>query len=215
MISLSLYSFYRVNEVQRFEYSRPIRKGEKNPDNEFAVKKKNHPQTHATANKTAHGKVCSQRLPQCRIECLCVLCAEILAYHPFKFSEMKTISQTVSLRCLWYSKKVTSALRVFPCSEHTCFPPACIWVFLCAPGPGAGAGVSVINKLSEVPSAYMALCRGQAVRRWVGLTIRCPHLNFTVAQYAGAGSPRAQLNNRPRWMLSSNIILDLYPLGAS
>lgn len=32
------YSFYRVNEVQRFEYSRPIRKGEKNPDNEFAVK---------------------------------------------------------------------------------------------------------------------------------------------------------------------------------
>lgn len=38
MISLSLYSFYRVNEVQRFEYSRPIRKGEKNPDNEFAVK---------------------------------------------------------------------------------------------------------------------------------------------------------------------------------
>ncbi|KAL7990520.1 hypothetical protein Chor_013950, partial [Crotalus horridus] len=26
----------RVNEVQRFEYSRPIRKGEKNPDNEFA-----------------------------------------------------------------------------------------------------------------------------------------------------------------------------------
>lgn len=40
MIPLSLYSFYRVNEVQRFEYSRPIRKGEKNPDNEFAVKKK-------------------------------------------------------------------------------------------------------------------------------------------------------------------------------
>ncbi|RMC11256.1 hypothetical protein DUI87_11374 [Hirundo rustica rustica] len=29
-------SFYRVNEVQRFEYSRPVRKGEKNPDNEFA-----------------------------------------------------------------------------------------------------------------------------------------------------------------------------------
>ncbi|NXF09566.1 DOCK1 protein, partial [Smithornis capensis] len=28
--------FYRVNEVQRFEYSRPVRKGEKNPDNEFA-----------------------------------------------------------------------------------------------------------------------------------------------------------------------------------
>lgn len=38
MICLSLYSFYRVNEVQRFEYSRPIRKGEKNPDNEFAVR---------------------------------------------------------------------------------------------------------------------------------------------------------------------------------
>lgn len=37
-MSLCLYSFYRVNEVQRFEYSRPIRKGEKNPDNEFAVK---------------------------------------------------------------------------------------------------------------------------------------------------------------------------------
>lgn len=113
MISLSLYSFYRVNEVQRFEYSRPIRKGEKNPDNEFAVKKKNHPQTHATTNKTAHGKVCSRRLPQCRVECLCVLCAEILAYYPFKFSEMTTISQLVSLRCLRYCKKVTSALERF------------------------------------------------------------------------------------------------------
>lgn len=43
MISLSLHSFYRVNEVQRFEYSRPIRKGEKNPDNEFAVKKQKWP----------------------------------------------------------------------------------------------------------------------------------------------------------------------------
>ncbi|KAI5175063.1 Dedicator Of Cytokinesis Protein 1 [Manis pentadactyla] len=34
--SEQIVSFYRVNEVQRFEYSRPIRKGEKNPDNEFA-----------------------------------------------------------------------------------------------------------------------------------------------------------------------------------
>ncbi|KAG8517471.1 Dedicator of cytokinesis protein 1 [Galemys pyrenaicus] len=37
-VSEQIVSFYRVNEVQRFEYSRPIRKGEKNPDNEFAVK---------------------------------------------------------------------------------------------------------------------------------------------------------------------------------
>uniref|UniRef100_A0A4X2MCY3 Dedicator of cytokinesis 1 n=1 Tax=Vombatus ursinus TaxID=29139 RepID=A0A4X2MCY3_VOMUR len=35
-VSEQIVSFYRVNEVQRFEYSRPIRKGEKNPDNEFA-----------------------------------------------------------------------------------------------------------------------------------------------------------------------------------
>ncbi|XP_048465138.1 dedicator of cytokinesis protein 1-like [Rhincodon typus] len=36
VIFISLYSFYTVNEVQRFQYSRPIRKGEKDPDNEFA-----------------------------------------------------------------------------------------------------------------------------------------------------------------------------------
>lgn len=213
MIPLSLYSFYRVNEVQRFEYSRPIRKGEKNPDNEFAVKKKTHPQTHATTNKTAHGRACSQRLPQCRNECLCVLCTEVLAYYPFRFSEMTTISQIVSLRCLWYCKKVTSALECFCARSTLASPPACIWVFLCALGPGAGAGVSVINKLSEVPSAYTALCRGQAVRRGAGLTTQRPHLNFTVARYAGTGSPRAQLNNRPPWMLRS--IPGLYPLGAS
>uniref|UniRef100_A0A8D2JDN8 Dedicator of cytokinesis 1 n=1 Tax=Varanus komodoensis TaxID=61221 RepID=A0A8D2JDN8_VARKO len=35
-VSEQILSFYRVNEVQRFEYSRPVRKGEKNPDNEFA-----------------------------------------------------------------------------------------------------------------------------------------------------------------------------------
>ncbi|NWS14594.1 DOCK1 protein, partial [Pachyramphus minor] len=35
-VSEQIMSFYRVNEVQRFEYSRPVRKGEKNPDNEFA-----------------------------------------------------------------------------------------------------------------------------------------------------------------------------------
>uniref|UniRef100_A0A8D2N2R0 Dedicator of cytokinesis 1 n=1 Tax=Zonotrichia albicollis TaxID=44394 RepID=A0A8D2N2R0_ZONAL len=35
-VSEQIVSFYRVNEVQRFEYSRPVRKGEKNPDNEFA-----------------------------------------------------------------------------------------------------------------------------------------------------------------------------------
>ncbi|NXB07012.1 DOCK1 protein, partial [Cnemophilus loriae] len=35
-VSPQIVSFYRVNEVQRFEYSRPVRKGEKNPDNEFA-----------------------------------------------------------------------------------------------------------------------------------------------------------------------------------
>lgn len=31
------FSFYTVNEVQKFQYSRPVRKGEKDPDNEFAV----------------------------------------------------------------------------------------------------------------------------------------------------------------------------------
>lgn len=31
------YSFYTINEVIKFQYSRPIRKGEKDPDNEFAV----------------------------------------------------------------------------------------------------------------------------------------------------------------------------------
>ncbi|NXH45838.1 DOCK1 protein, partial [Dicaeum eximium] len=35
-VSEQIVSFYRVNEVQRFEYSRPVRRGEKNPDNEFA-----------------------------------------------------------------------------------------------------------------------------------------------------------------------------------
>ncbi|NXG03280.1 DOCK1 protein, partial [Sakesphorus luctuosus] len=35
-VSEQIMSFYRVNEVQRFEYSRPVRRGEKNPDNEFA-----------------------------------------------------------------------------------------------------------------------------------------------------------------------------------
>uniref|UniRef100_A0A8C3SI77 Dedicator of cytokinesis 1 n=1 Tax=Chelydra serpentina TaxID=8475 RepID=A0A8C3SI77_CHESE len=35
-VSEQIVSFYRVNEVQRFEYSRPVRKGEKTPDNEFA-----------------------------------------------------------------------------------------------------------------------------------------------------------------------------------
>lgn len=32
-----LPSFYTVNEVHKFQYSRPVRKGEKDPDNEFAV----------------------------------------------------------------------------------------------------------------------------------------------------------------------------------
>lgn len=32
------FSFYTVNEVQKFQYSRPVRKGEKDPDNEFAVR---------------------------------------------------------------------------------------------------------------------------------------------------------------------------------
>jgi len=30
-------SFYKVNDVQRFQYSKPFRKGPKNKDNEFAV----------------------------------------------------------------------------------------------------------------------------------------------------------------------------------
>lgn len=36
-VSLSFPSYYRANEVQQFSYSRPFRKGEKDPDNEFAV----------------------------------------------------------------------------------------------------------------------------------------------------------------------------------
>ncbi|XP_078269755.1 dedicator of cytokinesis protein 1 isoform X2 [Rhinoraja longicauda] len=31
-----ILSFYTINEVQRFQYSRPVRKGEKDPDNEFS-----------------------------------------------------------------------------------------------------------------------------------------------------------------------------------
>ena len=30
-------SFYTINEVHKFQYSRPVRKGEKDPDNEFSV----------------------------------------------------------------------------------------------------------------------------------------------------------------------------------
>lgn len=61
---LSLYSFYRVNEVQRFEYSRPIRKGEKNPDNEFAVKNNpKSPQADSTLNRTACGSMASKATP--------------------------------------------------------------------------------------------------------------------------------------------------------
>ncbi|XP_029465888.1 dedicator of cytokinesis protein 1 isoform X4 [Rhinatrema bivittatum] len=36
LVSEQILSFYRVNEVLRFQYSRPVRKGEKDPDNEFA-----------------------------------------------------------------------------------------------------------------------------------------------------------------------------------
>ncbi|KAG8435496.1 hypothetical protein GDO86_013434 [Hymenochirus boettgeri] len=35
-VSEQILSFYRVNEVIRFQYSRPFRKGEKDPENEFA-----------------------------------------------------------------------------------------------------------------------------------------------------------------------------------
>lgn len=35
--ALSFLSYYRANEVQQFRYSRPFRKGEKDPENEFAV----------------------------------------------------------------------------------------------------------------------------------------------------------------------------------
>uniref|UniRef100_A0A669C7X8 Dedicator of cytokinesis 1 n=1 Tax=Oreochromis niloticus TaxID=8128 RepID=A0A669C7X8_ORENI len=35
-VSEQILSFYTVNEVHKFQYSRPVRKGEKDPDNEFA-----------------------------------------------------------------------------------------------------------------------------------------------------------------------------------
>ncbi|XP_058882191.1 dedicator of cytokinesis protein 1 isoform X1 [Acipenser ruthenus] len=35
-VSEQILSFYTINEVQKFQYSRPIRKGEKDPDNEFS-----------------------------------------------------------------------------------------------------------------------------------------------------------------------------------
>lgn len=35
-VSEQIVSFYTVNEVQKFQYSRPVRKGEKDPDNEFS-----------------------------------------------------------------------------------------------------------------------------------------------------------------------------------
>lgn len=56
MVLFPLFSFYRVNEVQRFEYSRPVRKGEKNPDNEFAVKQKI--KEKQTKNKLLPGFAC-------------------------------------------------------------------------------------------------------------------------------------------------------------
>lgn len=37
LIGLFSISYYRTNEVEQFQYSRPFRKGEKDPDNEFAV----------------------------------------------------------------------------------------------------------------------------------------------------------------------------------
>lgn len=37
VVVVSFSSYYRANEVQQFQYSRPFRKGEKDPDNEFAV----------------------------------------------------------------------------------------------------------------------------------------------------------------------------------
>ncbi|XP_046888131.1 dedicator of cytokinesis protein 1 [Hypomesus transpacificus] len=35
-VSEQIVNFYTVNEVHKFQYSRPVRKGEKDPDNEFA-----------------------------------------------------------------------------------------------------------------------------------------------------------------------------------
>ncbi|KAJ8264468.1 hypothetical protein GJAV_G00149520 [Gymnothorax javanicus] len=35
-VSEQIMSFYTVNEVHKFQYSRPVRKGEKDPDNEFS-----------------------------------------------------------------------------------------------------------------------------------------------------------------------------------
>ncbi|KAM7370639.1 hypothetical protein PAMP_010168 [Pampus punctatissimus] len=35
-VSEQIVSFYTVNEVHKFQYSRPVRKGEKDPDNEFS-----------------------------------------------------------------------------------------------------------------------------------------------------------------------------------
>ncbi|KAK7824257.1 hypothetical protein U0070_001728, partial [Myodes glareolus] len=52
-VSEQIVSFYRVNEVQRFEYSRPVRKGEKNPDNEFAVIKKQQHLQHCNKTQNA------------------------------------------------------------------------------------------------------------------------------------------------------------------
>uniref|UniRef100_A0A8C4M8Q9 Dedicator of cytokinesis 5 n=1 Tax=Equus asinus asinus TaxID=83772 RepID=A0A8C4M8Q9_EQUAS len=37
IVALSFPSYYRANEVQQFRYSRPFRKGEKDPHNEFAT----------------------------------------------------------------------------------------------------------------------------------------------------------------------------------
>ncbi|KAM8973049.1 dedicator of cytokinesis protein 5 isoform 1-T1 [Pelodytes ibericus] len=37
LVPEQILSYYRYNEVQRFSYSRPFRKGEKDPDNEFAT----------------------------------------------------------------------------------------------------------------------------------------------------------------------------------
>lgn len=39
IVILKSFSFYKSNNVQRFHYSRPVRKGSVDPENEFAVSK--------------------------------------------------------------------------------------------------------------------------------------------------------------------------------
>lgn len=121
-IYLSLYSFYRVNEVQRFEYSRPIRKGEKNPDNEFAVRNNNQKNPKELIPPPAKLLVENgpQRRARCSVRGLCGLGAEIPKPNPnpFKCSEMMNISRRMWPRPSESSERASAVVPLLAFRAH-------------------------------------------------------------------------------------------------